>query len=62
VPKTTRKKFDMGKIVAVKTVRSIFGESSYNIYENDIIQWEEGEKIVQVNGYRLETTIKRVEE
>ena len=54
------KGMDLGKVVAIKTVRTIFGESFYYIYERSITPWEEGTEISHVNGYRVTVTIVKI--
>ncbi|GAB6253616.1 hypothetical protein BCSAG_49340 [Bacillus cereus] len=60
--KLSRKSKDMGKIVATQTVKSAFGESTYNIYENSAMTWKEGVEVDYIGGsQRVVVTTKAVD-
>lgn len=58
--KLSRKSKDMGKVVATKTIKSNFGESTYNVYENSAMTWKEGVEADYVGGQRVVVTTKAV--
>lgn len=40
----------MGRVVATQTIKSKFGESTHNIYENSAMAWKEGVEVDYVGG------------
>lgn len=60
MPKLSRKSIDMGRVVATKTIKSIFGKSTYNIYEKSVIPWKEGIEEKYVNGYKVRIETKSI--
>ncbi|UUV46099.1 hypothetical protein [Bacillus phage vB_BanS-Thrax1] len=58
--KLSRKSKDMGRVVATQTIKSNFGESTHNIYENSAITWKEGIEVDYVGSQRVIVTTKAV--
>lgn len=51
----------MGKVVATKTIKSNFGESTYNVYEDSGMTWKEGVEVDYVDCQRVVVTTKAVD-
>lgn len=52
----------MGRVVAIQTIKSNFGESTHNIYENSAVAWKEGVEVDYVGGsQRVVVTTKAVD-
>ncbi|HDR4373557.1 TPA: hypothetical protein QCP80_003387 [Bacillus cereus] len=58
--KLSRKSKDVGRVVATQTIKSNFGESTHNIYENSAVTWKEGVEVDYVGGQRVVVTTKAV--
>lgn len=58
--KLSRKSKDVGRVVATQTIKSKFGESTHNIYENSAVTWKEGVEVDYVDCQRVVVTTKAV--
>ncbi|HFK1543471.1 TPA: hypothetical protein ACGXM3_005293 [Bacillus cereus] len=60
--KLSSKEKDMGRVVATQTIKSNFGESTHNIYENSAMTWKEGVEVDYIGGsQRVVVTTKAVD-
>ncbi|WP_257132860.1 hypothetical protein [Bacillus thuringiensis] len=62
VVKLSSREDSLGRVVATKTVKSAYGESTYNVYENSGMKWKEGVEVDYVGGsQRVVVTTKAVD-